>query len=69
MSRRLTIILGAASAVLIILVGAWLWFSRTLPVLTVATWSGAYGRAQANAIFIRMPWERSLILRSGGRRN
>ena len=51
MSRRLTIILGAAGAVLIILVGAWLWFSRTLPVLTVATWSGAYSRAQANAMF------------------
>jgi putative spermidine/putrescine transport system substrate-binding protein len=51
MSRRLTIILGAAGAVLILLVGAWLWFSRTLPVLTVATWSGAYSRAQANAMF------------------
>ncbi len=51
MSRRLTIILGAAGAVLIVLVGAYLWFSRTLPVLTVATWSGAYSRAQANAMF------------------
>ena len=51
MSRRLTIILGAAGAALIVLVGAYFWLSRTLPVLTVATWSGAYGRAQANAMF------------------
>ncbi len=51
MSRRLTIILAAAGAVLLILVGAYFWLTRTLPVLTVATWSGAYGRAQANAMF------------------
>ena len=33
-------------------VGAWLvWQSRPKPVLTVATWPGAYGRAQASAMF------------------
>ncbi|HXC55036.1 MAG TPA: extracellular solute-binding protein [Rhizomicrobium sp.] len=51
MSRRSTIILGVAGAVLVVLVGAYFWLTRTLPVLTVATWSGAYGRAQANALF------------------
>jgi len=51
MSRRWMIILGAAAAALIVLVGAYLWLTRTLPVLTVATWSGPYSRAQANAMF------------------
>ncbi|HEY5238622.1 MAG TPA: extracellular solute-binding protein [Rhizomicrobium sp.] len=32
--------------------GAWFaWQSRPKPVLTVATWAGAYGRAQASAMF------------------
>ncbi len=50
-SRRMTIILGASAAVLLVLAGAYFWLTRTLPVLTVATWSGTYGRAQANAMF------------------
>ena len=51
MSRRTIIILGVAGAVVLILAGAYLWLTRTLPVLTVATWSGPYSRAQANAMF------------------
>ncbi len=51
MSRRLTIVLSLVAAVLVVLVGAYFWLTRTLPVLTVATWSGAYSRAQANAMF------------------
>ncbi len=45
-----TLILLAFAAVLA--VGGWvLWQSRPKPVLTVATWAGAYGRAQASAMF------------------
>ena len=51
MSRRWMIILGSAVAVLAVLAGVYLWLTRTLPVLTVATWSGAYSRAQANSMF------------------
>ena len=51
MSRRLIVILSACGVALLLLVGAYFWLTRTLPVLTVATWSGAYGRAQANAMF------------------
>lgn len=32
--------------------GALWWLSRTAPVLTVATWAGAYSRAQASAMFV-----------------
>ncbi len=51
MKRRTIIILGVAGAVLVVLAGAYFWLMRTLPVLTVATWSGPYSRAQANAMF------------------
>lgn len=51
MSRRLQIILGVSAAVLIVLVGAYFWLTRTLPILTVSTWSGPYSRAQSNAMF------------------
>jgi putative spermidine/putrescine transport system substrate-binding protein len=47
----LTIILGAVAFVVLALAGAAVWLTRTLPVLTVATWSGPYSRAQANALF------------------
>lgn len=36
--------------ILIAAVAALWWFSRPLPVLTVTTWAGAYGRAQASAM-------------------
>ena len=51
MTRRTIIILSAAGAVVVVLAGAYLWLTRTLPVITVATWPGAYSQAQANALF------------------
>ncbi|HEY0299831.1 MAG TPA: extracellular solute-binding protein [Rhizomicrobium sp.] len=51
MSRRWIIVLAASGAIVLVLAGAYFWLTRTLPVLTVATWSGPYGRAQANAMF------------------
>ncbi|MEJ1968684.1 MAG: extracellular solute-binding protein [Rhizomicrobium sp.] len=51
MSRRWIILLGVAAAIVVALAGTYLWLTRTLPVLTVATWSGPYSRAQANAMF------------------
>jgi len=51
MSRRWIIILSVVAAIVVALTGTYLWLSRTLPVLTVATWSGPYSRAQANAMF------------------
>src|SRR3954469_1117504 len=44
--RRFLVPLGL---VLIALVGALFFFTRPPPVLTVMTWPGPYGRAQANA--------------------
>ena len=44
--RRVLIPLGLG---LILLVGLLFFFTRPPPVLTVMTWPGAYGRAQANA--------------------
>ena len=43
--------------------------SRPLKGSSSTSSLGRNGRAQASAIFSRMPWDRSLILRSGGRRN
>lgn len=40
-----------ASAIVALGAGAVWWLSRTAPVLNVATWAGAYGRAQASAMF------------------
>ncbi|MBL6853240.1 MAG: extracellular solute-binding protein [Alphaproteobacteria bacterium] len=50
MNRR-WIILGAVALLLAAAAGAYFWFMRPLPVLTVATWPGPYGRAQASAMF------------------
>lgn len=47
MKFRLLIILAL---LLVAAVAALVWHSRPLPVLTVTTWSGAYGRAQASAM-------------------
>jgi putative spermidine/putrescine transport system substrate-binding protein len=44
---RLLIVLAL---LLVAAVAALVWHSRALPVLTVTTWSGAYGRAQAGAM-------------------
>jgi len=51
MSKRLQVVLGSIAAVVLILVALLYIFTRPLPVLTVATWSGPYERAQANAMF------------------
>ncbi len=40
-----------AGVVILVTAGALWWLSRTAPVLTVATWAGTYGRAQASAMF------------------
>lgn len=42
-------LLSALAILLIAAVAALYWFSRPLPILTVTTWPGAYGRAQASA--------------------
>jgi putative spermidine/putrescine transport system substrate-binding protein len=49
MSRR-AVIWSAIVAVVAIAAGLW-WLTRPLPILTVTTWPGTYGRAQANAMF------------------
>jgi putative spermidine/putrescine transport system substrate-binding protein len=51
MSRRWQFILGGIAAAVIVAIGLLYWFTRPLPILTVATWSGPYSRAQANAMF------------------
>jgi putative spermidine/putrescine transport system substrate-binding protein len=43
-------LLIALALLLIAAVAALVWHSRTLPVLTVTTWAGTYGRAQASAM-------------------
>ncbi|HET7086057.1 MAG TPA: extracellular solute-binding protein [Rhizomicrobium sp.] len=42
-------LLFALAAALIVLIGVLYWKTRPAPVLTVMTWPGAYGRAQASA--------------------
>ncbi len=51
MNKRWTVILSAAVGIVVLLAGIIYWLTRPLPILTVATWSGPYGRAQANALF------------------
>ena len=51
MSRRWTIILSLSAILIIALAAILYWLSRPLPILTVATWSGPYSRAQQNALF------------------
>ncbi|HEY4124421.1 MAG TPA: extracellular solute-binding protein, partial [Rhizomicrobium sp.] len=46
--RNIALIAGAL--MLVAAFAVW-WLSRTAPVLTVATWAGPYGRAQASAMF------------------
>ena len=51
MSRRRTMILALTVVAILALAGIFYRLARPLPVLSVATWSGAYGRAQASALF------------------
>src|SRR5215472_3276968 len=50
MSRRHTIWLIIA-LLIVTAAGGILWMTQPLPRLTVTTWPGTYGRAQANAMF------------------
>ncbi len=63
MSRRWKIILGSIAAVILVIAGVLWWLTRPLPVLTVATWSGSYERAQANAMFRPFGEERNIDVR------
>ncbi len=51
MSRRRTQFLALAVGIVLALAALLYWLTRPLPILTVATWAGPYGRAQANALF------------------
>ena len=51
MRRKTAITLGLALLFLSAVTGAFFWFNRPKPILTVLTWSGEYGRAQASALF------------------
>ena len=51
MSRRWQFTLGGIAAAVVVAVALLYWLTRPLPILTVATWSGPYSRAQANAMF------------------
>jgi putative spermidine/putrescine transport system substrate-binding protein len=42
-------LLSALAILLIAAIAALFWFSRPTPILTVTTWAGPYGRAQASA--------------------
>ena len=63
MSRRQTMILALTLAAIVALVVTFYWLTRPLPVLTVATWSGPYGRAQASALFRPYGEERRIDVR------
>ncbi len=60
LGRRVLLILAV---VLIAAVAALYWFSRPLPVLTVTSWAGAYGRAQASAMMRPYAAEKSVDVR------
>jgi putative spermidine/putrescine transport system substrate-binding protein len=55
--------LPALAVLLIAVIAALYWFSRPLPVLTVTTWAGPYGRAQASAQMRPYGAERSVDVR------
>src|ERR1700684_3482407 len=50
MSRR-AVIWSTIATILVAGAGLLWWLTRPLPILTVTTWPGTYGRAQANAMF------------------
>src|SRR5690348_16868917 len=50
MSRRLLLIVAIPLLLILAGAGAFWWYSRPLPRLTVTTWPGVYGRAQAIAM-------------------
>ena len=56
-------VLGLLAVLLIAIVAALWWLSRPLPVLTVTSWAGAYGRAQASALMRPYSAEKSVDVR------
>src|SRR5688572_18052476 len=60
MRRSLLLVIAG---VLIAAVAGLYWFSRPLPVLTVTTWAGPYGRAQASAQMRPYAAEKSVDVR------
>jgi len=63
MSRRRTAFVALAIGIVLALAALMYWLTRPLPILTVATWSGPYGRAQANALFRPFGEERHVDVR------
>ncbi len=55
--------LFSLAALLIAVVAALYWFSRPLPILTLTTWAGPYGRAQASALMRPYGAKRSVDVR------
>ncbi|HWA70674.1 MAG TPA: extracellular solute-binding protein [Rhizomicrobium sp.] len=60
MRRR---VLFPLALIMIAAVAALYWFSRPAPILTVTTWAGAYGRAQAAALMRPYAAEKSVDVR------
>lgn len=56
-------VLFSLAFLLIALIAALWWFSRPLPILTVTTWAGPYGRAQASAQMRPYAAEKSVDVR------
>src|SRR6201996_859394 len=56
-------ILAILAVLLIGIVAALYWFSRPLPVLTVTSWAGTYGRAQASAMMRPYAAQKSVDVR------
>jgi putative spermidine/putrescine transport system substrate-binding protein len=51
------------AVLLVVAIAGLYWYSRPLPVLTVTTWAGAYGRAQASAMMRPYSAEKSVDVR------
>ncbi len=49
--RKKLFIFGGTVLIVALAAGIYFWMTRPLPILTVTTWAGEYGRAQASALF------------------
>ena len=63
MSRRRKLTFVLTLIAIAALAATYYWLTRPLPVLTVATWSGPYGRAQASALFRPFAEDRRIDVR------
>jgi len=63
MNRRRTMTFALTLAAIVAVAGIFYWLTRPLPVLTVVTWSGPYGRAQASALFRPFAEDRRIDVR------